>query len=99
MRNDGKLAGDLPAVDGAGHDRYRPAPRHAAPGRVCETVSLMEYVILIIVIAVLAVGVGGWLLFLRPRPIISTSCPIRSIPGCALALRRVYAIYEPCRNS
>jgi fused signal recognition particle receptor len=30
-------------------------------------VSLMEYVILIIVIAVLAVGVGGWLLFLRPR--------------------------------
>jgi fused signal recognition particle receptor len=27
----------------------------------------MEYVILIIVIAVLAVGVGGWLLFLRPR--------------------------------
>ncbi|MGH3224227.1 MAG: signal recognition particle-docking protein FtsY [Streptosporangiaceae bacterium] len=27
----------------------------------------MEYVILIIVIAVLAVGIGGWLLFLRPR--------------------------------
>jgi fused signal recognition particle receptor len=27
----------------------------------------MEYVILIIVIAVLAVGAGGWLLFLRPR--------------------------------
>ena len=27
----------------------------------------MEYVILIIVIAVLAVGFGGWLLFLRPR--------------------------------
>ena len=27
----------------------------------------MEYVILIIVIAVLALGVGGWLLFVRPR--------------------------------
>ena len=34
---------------------------------VCETESLMEYVILIIVIAVLAVVTGGWLLFLRPR--------------------------------
>ena len=34
---------------------------------VWETVSLMEYVILIIVIAVLALGVGGWLLFVRPR--------------------------------
>jgi fused signal recognition particle receptor len=30
-------------------------------------VNLMEYVILIIVIAVLAVVVGGWLLFVRPR--------------------------------
>jgi fused signal recognition particle receptor len=38
-----------------------------ALGRVCETVSLMEYVILIIVIAVLALGAGGWLLFVRPR--------------------------------
>src|SRR5438132_1310328 len=27
----------------------------------------MEYVILIIVIAVLALGTGGWLLFVRPR--------------------------------
>ena len=27
----------------------------------------MEYVILIIVLAVLAVGTGGWLLFVRPR--------------------------------
>ncbi len=35
---------------------------------VWETVSLMEYVILIIVIAVLAVATGGYLLFLRPRP-------------------------------
>jgi len=33
---------------------------------VWETVSLMEYVILIIVIAVLAVATGGWLLFVRP---------------------------------
>jgi fused signal recognition particle receptor len=32
-----------------------------------ETVGLMEYVILIIVIAVLAVVAGGWLLFVRPR--------------------------------
>ncbi len=39
----------------------------AAPGEVWETVSLMEYVILIIVIAVLALGTGGWLLFVRPR--------------------------------
>ena len=37
----------------------------AGPG--CQTESLMEYVILIIVIAVLAVVTGGWLLFLRPR--------------------------------
>jgi fused signal recognition particle receptor len=42
-------------------------PMNAAPGGVCETVSLMEYVILIIVIAVLALGTGGWLLFVRPR--------------------------------
>src|SRR3984885_9925445 len=33
---------------------------------VWETVSLMEYVILIIVIAVLAPGPGGWLLFVPP---------------------------------
>ena len=39
----------------------------AAVGTVWETVSLMEYVILIIVIAVLALGTGGWLLFVRPR--------------------------------
>jgi fused signal recognition particle receptor len=38
-----------------------------AAGPVWETVSLMEYVILIIVIAVLALGTGGWLLFVRPR--------------------------------
>jgi fused signal recognition particle receptor len=39
----------------------------AAPRGVCETVSLMAYVILIIVIAVLVLGGGGWLLFQRPR--------------------------------
>jgi len=39
----------------------------AAAHGVWETVSLMEYVILIIVIAVLALGTGGWLLFVRPR--------------------------------
>jgi fused signal recognition particle receptor len=43
------------------------APMDAAAGGVWETVSLMEYVILIIVIAVLALGTGGWLLFVRPR--------------------------------
>ena len=42
-------------------------PRARAPLGVWETVSLMEYVILIIVIAVLAVVAGGWLLFVRPR--------------------------------
>jgi fused signal recognition particle receptor len=42
-------------------------PRVLAPRGVCETVSLMEYVILIVVIAVLAVVTGGWLLFVRPR--------------------------------
>jgi fused signal recognition particle receptor len=39
----------------------------AAAGPVWETVSLMEYVILIIVLAVLALGTGSWLLFVRPR--------------------------------
>jgi fused signal recognition particle receptor len=39
----------------------------AASHGVWETVSLMEYVILIIVIAVLALGTGSWLLFVRPR--------------------------------
>jgi fused signal recognition particle receptor len=43
------------------------APMDAAVGGVWETVSLMEYVILIIVIAVLVVVTGGWLLFVRPR--------------------------------
>jgi fused signal recognition particle receptor len=38
-----------------------------ASGGVWKTGGLMEYVILIIVIAVLALGTGGWLLFQRPR--------------------------------
>ncbi len=37
------------------------------PAGVWETVSLMEYVILIIVLAVLAVAIGGLVLFMRPR--------------------------------
>ena len=41
-------------------------PPDATLRGVWETVSLMEYVILIIVIAVLAVATGGWLLFVRP---------------------------------
>jgi fused signal recognition particle receptor len=44
-----------------------PGPMAPAPGQVCQTVTLMEYVILIVVIAVLALGGGGWLLFVRPR--------------------------------
>jgi fused signal recognition particle receptor len=40
---------------------------HRAAGRGCKTETLMEYVILIIVIAVLALGTGGYLLFQRPR--------------------------------
>jgi fused signal recognition particle receptor len=44
-----------------------PNPMVAAAGGFWETVSLMAYVILIIVIAVLALGTGGFLLFVRPR--------------------------------
>ena len=42
----------------------------------------MEYVILIIVIAVLALGTGGWLLFVRPRRgrISAPSGPPPSLP-------------------
>src|ERR1700720_1155569 len=42
----------------------------------------MEYVILIIVIAVLALGTGGWLLFVRPRRgrISAPSGPAPSLP-------------------
>jgi fused signal recognition particle receptor len=47
-------------------EQPRSTPQFAAAGGVWETESLMEYVILIIVIAVLAVVAGG-LLFLRPR--------------------------------
>jgi len=38
-----------------------------APAGVCQTVTLMEFVILIVVIAVLAPAGAGWLLFVRPR--------------------------------
>jgi fused signal recognition particle receptor len=44
-------------------------------------VNLMEYVILIIVIAVLAVGSGGWLLFVRPRRGRVTSAPPSQLPA------------------
>jgi fused signal recognition particle receptor len=48
-----------------------------APARVgvWKTVTLMEYVILIVVIAVLALAGGGWLLFVRPRRGRSVSAP------------------------
>ena len=63
-----------------------------AAGRGCQTESLMEYVILIIVIAVLAVVTGGWLLFLRPRrgrisapsgppPVLTEQAPPARTPG------------------
>jgi len=51
----------------------------------------MEYVILIIVIAVLALGTGGWLLFVRPRrgrvsaPPAPSSLPTPSAPAEAAA--------------
>ena len=40
----------------------------------------MEYVILIIVLAVLAVGTGGWLLFVRPRRGRSPDAPSAAAP-------------------
>jgi fused signal recognition particle receptor len=59
-----------------------PAPLDAAAGPVWETVSLMEYVILIIVLAVLALGTGSWLLLVRPRRgrISAPSGPPPSLP-------------------
>jgi fused signal recognition particle receptor len=58
----------------------RGTPRDAGAGQVWETVSLMEYVILIVVIAVLAVFTGGWLLFVRPRRGRVTSAPPSQLP-------------------
>ncbi len=57
-----------------------------APGRVCQTVTLMEYVILIVVIAVLALAGGGWLLFVRPRrgrAVAAPSGPPAGVSGTA----------------
>ena len=54
----------------------------------------MEYVILIIVIAVLALGTGGWLLFVRPRrgrvsaPPAPSSLPTPSAPAEAEPARQ-----------
>jgi fused signal recognition particle receptor len=45
----------------------------------------MEYVILIIVIAVLAVGTGGWLLFVRPRRGRTLEAPKPQTPPAAQA--------------
>ena len=62
------------------------APMAPAPGRVCQTVTLMEYVILIVVIAVLALAGGGWLLFVRPRrgrAPTATSGPPPTVSGTA----------------
>ena len=58
------------------------------PRRVCQTVTLMEYVILIVVIAVLALGGGGWLLFVRPRrgrAVTAASGPPAGVSGTASA--------------
>jgi len=60
------LAGKLSGSDAANRTEPRSTPPDATLRGVWETVSLMEYVILIIVIAVLAVVTGGWLLFVRP---------------------------------
>ncbi len=57
-----------------------------APRRVCQTVTLMEYVILIVVLAVLALGGGGWLLFVRPRrgrAVTAPSGPPAGVSGAA----------------
>jgi len=59
-----------------------------APRRVCQTVTLMEYVILIVVLAVLALGGGGWLLFVRPRrarAVTAPSGPPAGVSGTAPA--------------
>jgi fused signal recognition particle receptor len=45
----------------------------------------MEYVILIIVIAVLAVATGGWLLFVRPRGGRTLEAPKPQTPPAAQA--------------
>ncbi len=60
------MADDLSGSDVANRTKPRSTPPDATLRGVWETVSLMEYVILIIVIAVLAVATGGWLLFVRP---------------------------------
>jgi len=60
------LADDLSGNGAANRTKLRSTPPDATLRGVWETVSLMEYVILIIVIAVLAVATGGWLLFVRP---------------------------------
>ena len=74
------MADDLSAGDAATPDRPRSTPPDATLRGVWETVSLMEYVILIIVIAVLAVATGGWLLFVRPgRGLLG----LRAGPGAA----------------
>ena len=60
----------------------------SVPGRVCQTVTLMEYVILIVVIAVLALAGGGWLLFVRPRrgrAVAAPSGPPAGVSGTASA--------------
>ncbi len=67
-RADGRLADDLSGNAAANRTKLRSTPPHVTLRGVWETVSLMEYVILIIVIAVLAVATGGYLLFVRPRP-------------------------------
>jgi fused signal recognition particle receptor len=61
-------------------------PPDATHRGVWETVSLMEYVILIVVIAVLAVVTGGWLLLVRPRRgrgTIAPPSPPRTAPPTA----------------
>ncbi len=60
------MADDLSGSGAANRTKPRSTPPDATLRGVWETVSLMEYVILIIVIAVLAVATGGWLLFVRP---------------------------------
>jgi fused signal recognition particle receptor len=59
----------------------------AGPAGVCETVTLMAYVILIVIIAVVALTGGGWLLFVRPRRgrgVTAPSGPPAAVSGAAV---------------
>ncbi|MGD0067481.1 MAG: signal recognition particle receptor subunit alpha, partial [Streptosporangiaceae bacterium] len=78
-----RTAATRTAATRTGSTRTGSTPPAATHRGVWETVSLMEYVILIVVIAVLAVVTGGWLLLVRPRRgrgTIAPPSPPRTVP-------------------